>query len=384
MLQADTSRLLIIDRCWRGFHTSCIVIELNRSQNTIMAYVQTHINEQEQTRPQATKRHFLPAIGLFFLSPLVGEFLLGNLPITWIWLLLVLAPLYGGGALLIRETTRRLRLGWPSMVIFGLVYAIVEEAFITQSLFNPNYVGLRLLDYGYISSLGISAWWTVFVLGIHTIWSTAVPIALVESWTPETRHTPWLGAWGLAITILLFLVGCFLMFISQLQQDVFMASTTQFLVSAAIAVILVVIAIALGRVKVDDQPNPQAPPSVQVVGGVAFALGSAFMALAIIHDLIPAILNVAGMLILLAAGSFLIWNWSRRSGWSELHQFAVAAGLLLVYVWYGFVQVPSAGNVTPLIDAIGNAVLGIGAIILLVLTWRRITASDEHAILAQE
>lgn len=70
-------------------------------------------------------------MGLFFLAPLVGEFLLGNLPITWLWALLSLAPLYGGGARLIRETARRLRLGWPGMVLLGLVYAVVEEAFVT-------------------------------------------------------------------------------------------------------------------------------------------------------------------------------------------------------------------------------------------------------------
>lgn len=81
------------------------------------------------------------------------------------------------------------------MVVLGLVYAVVEEAFVTQSQFNPDYLGLRLLDYGYVSGLGISVWWTVFVLGIHTIWSTAVPIALVESLTPERRHAPWLGPW---------------------------------------------------------------------------------------------------------------------------------------------------------------------------------------------
>lgn len=127
---------------------------------------------QHQIKSQSARKRLAPALGLFFLAPLVGEFLLGNLPITWIWVLLTMAPLYGG-ALLIRETTRRLQLGWPSMVVFGLAYAVVEEAFVTQSLFNPNYLGLRLLDYGYVSELGISVWWTVFVLGIHTIWSTA-------------------------------------------------------------------------------------------------------------------------------------------------------------------------------------------------------------------
>jgi hypothetical protein len=261
------------------------------------------------------------------------------------------------------------------MVVFGLVYAVIEEAFVTQSLFNPNYVGLRLLDYGYLDSMGISAWWTVFVLGIHTIWSTAVPIALVESLTPETRRMPWLAPWGLAITAVIFVLGCVLVFIFQQQEAAFMASTTQFLVSAVVVVILIVIAFVLGRLKGDTHSEPQELPNVAVIGGVAFALGSAFMSLAIVHDMIPAIVNVAGMIGLLVAGSLLIWNWSRRSAWSDRHQLAVAGGLLLVYVWYGFVQVPSAGDTSPLIDAVGNGVFGIGALILLLIAWRRVSTS---------
>ncbi|MCC6453658.1 MAG: hypothetical protein IT328_01820 [Caldilineaceae bacterium] len=341
-----------------------------------MAHAQVQTSAQERTSSQIAKRGFIPALGLFLLAPLVGEFLLGNLPITWLWALLTLAPLYGGGALLIRETTRRLGLGWPSMIIFGLVYAIIEEAFVTQSLFNPNYVGLRLLDYGYIPSLGISAWWTVFVLGIHTIWSTAVPIALVESFTPQRRRTPWLGPWGLAITALIFVIGCVVTFAFQMQSAPFMASNAQFLVSAVIVVILIVIAIALGRIPVNAESGTQAPPSPQVVGGVAFVLGSAFMALANVHEPVPAILTVAGMLGLLIAGSLLVWNWSRRVGWSERHRLAVASGLLLVYVWYAFVQVPSVGDTTPFVDTIGNVVFGIGALILLFVAWRRVSANQ--------
>lgn len=175
-----------------------------------MAYEHIHT-----TGTHTAKRHLVSALSLFVLAPLVGEFLLGNLPITWRWALLSLAPLYGGGALLIREVTRRLRLGWSSMMILGLVYAMIEEAFVTQSLFNPNFVGLRLLDYGYISSLDIGAWWTVFVLAIHTIWSTAVPIALVEGMTPTARTTPWIGLVGLAITALVFAIGCAATFCDQ-------------------------------------------------------------------------------------------------------------------------------------------------------------------------
>jgi hypothetical protein len=103
-------------------------------------------------------RRIGPAVGLFFLAPLVAEFLLGNLPITLIGALLVLAPFYGGGALLIRECVRRAGRGWPSILVLGLAFAIFEEAFVTQSLFNPNYLklNLHLLDHAYIPALGIA------------------------------------------------------------------------------------------------------------------------------------------------------------------------------------------------------------------------------------
>src|SRR5690606_34606545 len=115
------------------------------------------------------------------LAPLVGEFLLGNLPVTFLWALIALAPLYGGGALLIREVSRRLGLGWPGIVLLCLAFGVVEEAFVTQSLFNPDYLGLGLTLHAPIPWVGIGGWWTVFVLGLHAVWSTAVPIAIVET-----------------------------------------------------------------------------------------------------------------------------------------------------------------------------------------------------------
>ena len=329
------------------------------------------VRDQEKVR--TSSRRILPALGLFLLAPLVGEFLLGNVPITMLGALLLLAPLYGGGALLIRETARRWRLGWPGIGVLCLVYGLVEEAFVTQSLFNPNYVGLRLLDYGFIPGLGISAWWTVFVLSIHAVWSTAVPIALVESLTPDARTTPWLGPLGIAVTALLFVASCVLLFFFQ-QQEPFMASVPQFIGSAGVVALFSGVAIALRGRDPRPQPSTTAAPVPRVVGGATFLLGSAFMALAIIHDAIPAILNVAGMLALLAAGWGLLWRWSARAGWSQRHVFAAAGGLLLVYAWYSFVQVPSIPGSTPLADAIGNAVFACGALALLVFGWRRLGA----------
>jgi hypothetical protein len=86
------------------------------------------------------QRSVLAAVTLFFVAPLVTEFLLGDFPVTWLPLLIMLAPMYGGGALLIRELTRRSGRGWPTILLLGVAYAIIEEAFTTQSLFNPHYL----------------------------------------------------------------------------------------------------------------------------------------------------------------------------------------------------------------------------------------------------
>ena len=101
--------------------------------------------------PPASHR---PRRGLFFLAPLVAEFLLGNLPITLLAALVLLAPMYGGGALLIREVARRAGRGVPTMLLLGVAYGLLEEGVATQSLFNPHYVGRDLLSVGYVPGWG--------------------------------------------------------------------------------------------------------------------------------------------------------------------------------------------------------------------------------------
>src|SRR5580704_4845500 len=160
-------------------------------------------------KPKRKERGIWPALALFFVAPLVAEFLLGNLPIKLLPALVVLAPMYGGGALLIREVARRTGRGWASILLLGMAYAIVEEAFTTQSLFNPNYLKLNLglLTPAFIPALGISAWWTLWMFMVHGIWSISTPIALVEACVPDRARTPWLGRVGLGVVTVVFLFG---------------------------------------------------------------------------------------------------------------------------------------------------------------------------------
>src|SRR4051812_21970095 len=141
-------------------------------------------------------RRVAPAIALFFLSPLVAEFLLGDFTLAQLTFVLALAPAYGGAAVVIRELTRRAGRGWPTIILLALAYGVVEEGLETQSLFNPNYLHAHLLDHGFLPALGIAIPWTLFVLSLHTVWSVSTPIALVEEWTSR-RATPWLRLPGL-------------------------------------------------------------------------------------------------------------------------------------------------------------------------------------------
>src|SRR5689334_23045417 len=97
-----------------------------------------------------------PALLLMLLAPVIAEFLLGDFTVLALPLILVLGWQYAGGALFIRELARQLPRGWPTMLFLALAYGLIEEGFTTQSLFNPNSVGQRLLDYGFLPMLGTS------------------------------------------------------------------------------------------------------------------------------------------------------------------------------------------------------------------------------------
>jgi hypothetical protein len=316
------------------------------------------------------KLRIFAAVGLIFLSPFIAEFLLGNIPITMLYLLPVLALLYGGGCILIRETAVRLKLGWNGILILCLAYGIVEEAFVTQSLFDPNYLGLRLLDYGYIKKLGIGSWWSAYVLGLHVIWSTAVPIGLIEYLSPKTRNHPFLGKSGFIIAAVLFSLVCILPVLGR-QKNQFMASTGQFVFSLVVVLILIALAIIIGRIKKTKVAADRRIPGAIITVISSFLLSSAWMAMTLLMKTISAGWNVAGMFLLFGSGCALFWYWSNSSGWSWKHSMALIGGLLLTYIWHGFVQFPSVGSLSRLTDAIGNTIFSCIAILLFWLAWRR-------------
>ena len=307
-------------------------------------------------------RRVAPAFALFFLSPLVAEFLLGDFTVAALPVLFFVAPLYGGGALLIREVTRRTGRGWPTIGLLALAYGVLEEGIFTQSLFNPNYAGEHLLQRGFIPALGIAVPWTLFVLALHAVWSISVPIALVESGS-RRASAPWLRTPGLIVTSVLFLLGAAATTLSSWANGRFWASWPQLITVLVIAVLLVVAAFLVPSVK----PRASvASPLVLFV--VTLAAGALFMG-GMRLGTVPAVI---AMLVAFAAVLGALIAWAR----TPAHVLAAASGGALTYAWHSFFLHPLMGG-GPVITPVSRVVFALAAVFLLTVLWRRRAWSDE-------
>jgi len=281
------------------------------------------------------------ALTLFFTAPFVAEYLLGDLSLKLLPALIVMAPVYGGGALLIRELVRRSGRGWPTILLLGAAYALIEEGFLTQSLFNPDYLRLHLhlLEHGWIPGLGIGAWWTVFMLNLHTFWSIGVSIALVEGLFPTRAKSPWLGPIGEFIVALLFLLGALAMRNYTLRTEHFNAFLAQAAVTALVCLPLIALAFLFPR----TQPKAvQLSPALSpwLTGAAAFVLGMAIL-------ITPPSWNWGAAAALLAIDTIFLASvaiLSSNPGWTALHTFSLGAGGALAYGVHAFFQPPISGG----------------------------------------
>ena len=165
------------------------------------------------------------AIGLFFLSPLVGEYLLGNIAIDAIPPLLFLGPMYGGGAVLVREAARHSGRGWPTMILLALAYAVVEEGLATPDPVQSVILRVRPAPRGVHPAH--SAW----VRGGRFSCSRCTPSGASPSRSHSSRRSsptgprPWLGRLGLAVVSVLFVLGLSLVFWGTYRQEQFLGRT---------------------------------------------------------------------------------------------------------------------------------------------------------------
>jgi magnesium-transporting ATPase (P-type) len=196
---------------------------------------------------------------------------------------------------------------------------------------------LHLLTHAWIPSLGISAWWTLFMLNVHPFWSIGVSIALAEGLFPppadpnqspvSTRTpVPWLGKIGLSIAAILFIAGCAFNTHYQFRHDPFRATHAQFLISAFAVVAFIAAAFLIPPPTPSSNPSPV--PSPWIIGGATFLLGAAVMLPPLQWDWLAVAWTIGLRL------------FSQCSAWTPLHTLSVGAGGALLYGVHAFLQPP--------------------------------------------
>ncbi|MCI4328167.1 MAG: hypothetical protein L3J86_01160 [Thermoplasmata archaeon] len=141
-------------------------------------------------------------IALIAMSITFAELLTGSTP----FLVLLLNPLslpfliglYGGGVLAIREFSVRWNARWPSVLLLGAAYGILEEGFATRTFFDPSVAGY-LGIYGHWA--GVNWVWVVQLTLFHAIFSIALPIYLLGVLAPSTSGRPLLSRRGAVLAL---------------------------------------------------------------------------------------------------------------------------------------------------------------------------------------
>ncbi|MBF6059797.1 DUF998 domain-containing protein [Nocardia terpenica] len=317
-----------------------------------------------------------PVFGLFLLAPFVGEFLLGNITIAALPLGILLAPLYGCGAILVRESGRRSGGGWPTMLLLAAAYALIEEGPVDQLLWNSAYAGQdQVHTASYVPVLGTSVALIQSVLALHTVWSIAVPIALVETLTPARRTTPWLGRTGLIAVAVGYVAGAVFVWYGNYTEEHFVAPPLRLVQVGVVIAGLVVAAFAIRAHRLlrlaGKAPGPGVVGAASLVATSAY-WGPSVLATAAWYEWVGVIV----WLLVAGGGAIVVSRWSRREGWDQRHRFALAAGAVLTYVWAAFPLRPEQPG-DPTVDLIGNAVFGAVGIVLLVSAARAARRDDE-------
>ncbi len=275
-------------------------------------------------------------IALVLLSPLTAELLSGSSPPLEFFFppgFLLLVGLYGSGVLLVRELALRWDKGWPSVLLLGAAYGILEEGLIVRSFFDPGWMDLGILgEYGRWA--GVNWVWSVWLTIFHGLVSIAVPIILVNLMYPSQKGARLTTDPQLLLPVLALIV------ITAISPFLFEYTPEAHLYSLAV-LFMVLFGLAAyafpgdwPRMKSDA---PILPPSYFSAIGFLYMLFS----LVIVYALPGQGLQpyaVITLLCLLSCGALWVLINSAGRGYNEMALLALVVGLLAPFIIVSFVH----------------------------------------------
>ncbi|MEZ8221616.1 hypothetical protein GG496_001786 [Candidatus Fervidibacteria bacterium JGI MDM2 JNZ-1-D12] len=323
-----------------------------------------------------------PAIVLLVLSPAIGELLSGSSPPAEFFnpfTFVLLAALYGGGAILVRELVLSWRKGWLSIFALGVAYGIVEEGLMCKSFFDPQWPDLGPLGV-YGRWLGVNWVWAQGLTVYHAVFSIAIPILLVELAYPNERNKSWVSTEWLRVIGLLFVLDVLFGFCCFPKPEA-PYYPSPFHIIATVAIIAALVWLA--RKLPDRLPVPLSTrvPSVRRFMLLGFTATLIFFIVfwGLPNTELPPIVTMGlGVLVLLVAARYaLLWSGNGHK-WAEIHKWAIASGALGFFILLAPLQ--ELSNPTRPDNTAGMSLVGLVALTGLLWLRRKIIHQQRNEL----
>ena len=327
----------------------------------------------------------LAVIGVFFGSPICGEYLQAYLPFTGNAVLLlvgliVLAPLYGGAALLIREVAVRTGRGWRGIFLMAAAFGLLMPGVIDLAMWGEQRRDIAYWSELRLSTLVPSFGFSVFpmsswVLG-HVSMSICAPLAILEGLVPSLRGRPLLSWRGIAIVCVLLMIS-----VGMIHSDARALYDYQPTLGRTISVTIVVAVLFLLALTRLGRPLSVGSDRWTPAWGLCYAV--MFAAFLICELLSPSWLSLSILwMIVLTILGLSLW-FSRSPDWGLRHTVALACGAIAARTVIGFLApVPDgAGILGKYLQTLGLLTVVLAVTVLAIKRSKNYDAIHAHPML---
>jgi hypothetical protein len=314
------------------------------------------------------KPRLSPALALFLLSPTIGELLSGSSPPLEFFnpiSFLLLASLYGSGAIIMRELKIRWKKDYRSLFLFGAFYGVLEEGLMVKSFFDPNWIDLGVLG-SYGRWIDVNWVWAEMLTIYHAVFSIIIPIVLVELAFPEKREESWVSNRILAALIALIsgvtTIGYF--FLTEYRPPI-----PQYML-AVFAVVMFILVGYMLQPRTEPKTNQRTPRGKTLFALGAIASTTFFFLYWAGPSLIcsPIVIMILGIIhVFIVAKLITLVDWT--SAHANLNRLALVAGGLSFLIFLDFLL-----EFNP--AARGMSIVGLATIAAILLFRRRIKARE--------
>jgi len=338
----------------------------------------SHARASPQQRRSAApfRQRILPIIASMVGAAVSAEYLQAYLPETGDAValaggLLVLGPLYGGAALLIREAAIRAGLGWRGVLLLAAAFGLTMTSRVDGSMWlahDPDIAYWDDLRAGtLLEPLGFAAYPVLSWVTGHTVFSIGAPLALLDALAPRHRGRPLLGRPGLVVVATLCLAAALLIRYDP-EQAGSDPTAPQAWISLLAALGLAALGLSPAGRRRRDNLRPLRGHTKQRGRSVRVAV-LAVVALTVL-DVMPATwAGVGGYLVVLAGAGWWLSSISGSRGWGVPEVTALGVAAVVERTLLG-VLAPRPPGVNLTEKVVQSAILSALVAVVAVVAWR--------------